>query len=56
MTDSDIYLPVAGTGRPDCRDSIERFETIDGVDALNISFPRAADQAAIEATMDVLSP
>ena len=48
-------LAVAGT--PDeCRDRIRQFEAIDGVDALNIAFPRAAERSDIEATMDVLAP
>jgi len=48
-------LAVAGTPE-ECRGRIERFGAIDGVDALNISFPRAADRADIEATMAVLAP
>ena len=48
-------LAVAGTPEA-CRDHIAQFEGIDGVDALNISFPRAAERADIEATMDVLAP
>jgi coenzyme F420-dependent oxidoreductase len=53
----DLLDSLAVAGTPDaCRDHIERFEAIDGVDALNISFPRAAERADIEATMDVLSP
>ncbi|MDS0258266.1 TIGR04024 family LLM class F420-dependent oxidoreductase [Haloarcula sp. S1CR25-12] len=48
-------LAVAGTPE-ECRDRIGEFEAIDGVDALNISFPRAAERADIEATMAVLAP
>ncbi|MBX0285720.1 TIGR04024 family LLM class F420-dependent oxidoreductase [Haloarcula salinisoli] len=48
-------LAVAGTPE-ECRDHIERFERIDGVDAINVSFPRAAERADIEATMAALAP
>jgi coenzyme F420-dependent oxidoreductase len=48
-------LAVAGTSE-ECREHIQRFETIDGIDALNISFPRAADQDQIRDTIDALAP
>ena len=48
-------LAVAGTPEQ-CREQITRFEAIDGVDALNVSFPRAADRQAIEATIDAVAP
>jgi len=55
--DDDLLDELAVAGTPEeCRDRIERFEAVDGVDALNISFPRAAERADIEQTMDVLAP
>jgi len=55
--DDDLLDALAVAGTPEeCRDRISEFEAIDGVDALNISFPRAAERADIEATMAVLAP
>ncbi len=55
--DDDLLDALAVAGTPEeCRDRIERFESIDGVDALNVSFPRGAERADIEATMDTLAP
>jgi alkanesulfonate monooxygenase SsuD/methylene tetrahydromethanopterin reductase-like flavin-dependent oxidoreductase (luciferase family) len=48
-------IAVAGTPE-ECLDRLDRFEGIEGVDAINVSFPRAADREAIDATMDVLAP
>jgi len=48
-------IAVAGTPE-DCRDRIAQFEDIDGVDAINISFPRAAEPDTIDTTIDVLAP
>ncbi|MBX0321503.1 TIGR04024 family LLM class F420-dependent oxidoreductase [Halomicroarcula sp. F13] len=53
----DLLDAIAVAGTPsECREQIERFESVDGVDALNVSFPRAADRADIDATIDVLAP
>ena len=48
-------LAVAGTPEV-CRERLARFEAIDGVDPVNVMFPRAADRAAIEATITALAP
>ncbi|MBV0923352.1 TIGR04024 family LLM class F420-dependent oxidoreductase [Halomicroarcula limicola] len=53
----DLLDEIAAAGTPEeCRDQIARFEDIDGVDAVNVSFPRAAERDVIDATIDVLAP
>ncbi|MDS0281504.1 TIGR04024 family LLM class F420-dependent oxidoreductase [Haloarcula onubensis] len=55
--DDDLLDALAVAGTPEeCRDRLARFEGIDGVDAINVSFPRAAQRADIEATMAALAP
>ena len=46
---------IAGTPE-ECRNRLETFERIDGVDAVSISFPRAAERDEIERTIDTLAP
>jgi coenzyme F420-dependent oxidoreductase len=48
-------LAVAGTPE-ECRDRIDEFEAIDGVTSASVSFPRAAEQADIQRTIETLSP
>lgn len=48
-------LGAAGTPE-EVRERVSEFERIDGVDAINVSFPRAAEPAEIEATIDALAP
>ncbi|MFC6732612.1 MULTISPECIES: TIGR04024 family LLM class F420-dependent oxidoreductase [unclassified Haladaptatus] len=38
------------------RDTLDRFASIDGVDAINVSFPRAASAEEIEQTLEALAP
>jgi coenzyme F420-dependent oxidoreductase len=38
------------------RERLERFEDVDGIDAVAVSFPRGAEQEEIETTMDALAP
>ncbi|WP_135302471.1 TIGR04024 family LLM class F420-dependent oxidoreductase [Haloarcula amylovorans] len=53
----DLLDEIAVAGTPEeCREQIARFESIDGVDAINVSFPRAAERDVIDATIDVLAP
>ncbi|GGN87021.1 TIGR04024 family LLM class F420-dependent oxidoreductase [Haloarcula pellucida] len=53
----DLLDAIAVAGTPEeCREQIGRFESLSGVDALNVSFPRAAERDDIEATIDVLAP
>ena len=48
-------LAVAGT-QDEAADRLEEFAAIDGVDAVSVSFPRAAEQEDINATLDALAP
>ena len=48
-------LGVWGTPET-ARNHFERFTDIEGVEAVSVSFPRAADLEAIESTMRALSP
>lgn len=48
-------LAVAGTPEQ-ARDRLEQFVTIDGVDALSVSFPRAAEPDDIDTTLAALAP
>ncbi|WP_436923006.1 TIGR04024 family LLM class F420-dependent oxidoreductase [Halosimplex amylolyticum] len=48
-------LGIAGT--PDeCRERYSAWESIDGVDAVSVSFPRGAEPDEIDATMRALAP
>ena len=55
---SDELLDELGAvGTPEeVRERVAEFEAIDGIDAINISFPRAAEPEEIESTIDVLAP
>jgi coenzyme F420-dependent oxidoreductase len=48
-------LGVWGTPET-AREQFRRFTGVDGVEAISVSFPRAADLEAIESTMRVLAP
>jgi coenzyme F420-dependent oxidoreductase len=48
-------LTVAGTPE-ECRERLAEFGSVDGVDAVAVSFPRAADREEIEATTAALAP
>ncbi|MFB6074980.1 MAG: TIGR04024 family LLM class F420-dependent oxidoreductase [Haloarculaceae archaeon] len=55
--DEDLLDDLAAAGTPDeCRQRLERFADVDGVDALSVSFPRGADPDEIEATARALAP
>lgn len=49
------HLCAAGTPE-EARESIERFEAVEGLDALAVSFPRGARSEEIERTIEALSP
>jgi coenzyme F420-dependent oxidoreductase len=56
LTD-ELLDEVAVAGTPaECRDRIEQFEQIDGIDAVSVSFPRGADEDEIIQTAEVLAP
>lgn len=48
-------MGVAGTPE-EARDQLETFESLDGVDAIAVSFPRGASTEEITATTEALSP
>ncbi len=54
----DALLDELGAvGTPEhAREQLERFEAIDGVDAVSVSFPRAAELEEIQATLEALAP
>ncbi|MFB6178368.1 MAG: TIGR04024 family LLM class F420-dependent oxidoreductase [Halorientalis sp.] len=53
----ELIEDVAVAGTPeDAADQLGTFGDIDGLDAINISFPRAADHDQILQTMDALAP
>ncbi|MDZ7702790.1 MAG: TIGR04024 family LLM class F420-dependent oxidoreductase [Halobacteriales archaeon] len=53
----ELLDELGAIGTPEhAQEQFERFAAIDGVDALSVSFPRGADLAEIETTLDVLAP
>ena len=53
----DLLEQLAVWGTPEsARERFRRFTDVDGVEAVSVSFPRAADLEAIESTMRALSP
>jgi coenzyme F420-dependent oxidoreductase len=55
--DDDLLSDLCALGTPDeAREELRKFEVIDGVDRVAVSFPRGATQYEIEATIDALAP
>ena len=53
----DLLEQLAVWGSPEsASERLRRFTDADGVEAVSVSFPRAADLEAIESTMRALSP
>ncbi|WP_232685652.1 TIGR04024 family LLM class F420-dependent oxidoreductase [Halobacterium zhouii] len=53
----DLLDSLAAVGTPEqAREQFEEFAAVDGVDAVAVSFPRAAEREVIDATMDALAP
>jgi len=53
----DLLEQLAVWGTPEsARERFRRFTDVDGVEAVSVSFPRAADLEAIESTMRALAP
>ncbi|MCH7661520.1 MAG: LLM class flavin-dependent oxidoreductase, partial [Euryarchaeota archaeon] len=53
----DLLDRLCAAGTPDeARESIERFEAVEGLDAIAVGFPREANEAEIEATIEALAP
>jgi len=48
---------LAAAGHPEeCRERLAAFERVEGVDAVSVGFPRAADAGELAATADALAP
>jgi len=55
--DVDLLDTFAAAGTPEhCRQQLERFATINGVDSVSVSFPRGASEDDIETTVAALAP
>ncbi|MFP8951899.1 TIGR04024 family LLM class F420-dependent oxidoreductase [Natrialbaceae archaeon A-arb3/5] len=55
--DDELLDEFCAAGSPTTvRESIARYEEIDGVDAVGVSFPRGAEHEEIRETMDALAP
>ena len=53
----DLLASLGAVGTPEeARARFDEFASIDGVDAIAVSFPRAAERDIIDATMDALAP
>jgi coenzyme F420-dependent oxidoreductase len=54
---NDLLDSLAAAGTPaEVRERFDEFASIEGVDAVAVSFPRAADREVIDATLDVVAP
>ncbi|OIB55910.1 TIGR04024 family LLM class F420-dependent oxidoreductase [Natrialba sp. SSL1] len=57
LVDEAILDDLCAAGTPaEVREQVERYEAVDGIDAVAVSFPREADEADVTQTMDVLAP
>ncbi|WP_132060051.1 TIGR04024 family LLM class F420-dependent oxidoreductase [Halorussus amylolyticus] len=55
--DDDLLADLGAVGTPEeARESLSKFEAIEGVDRVAVSFPRGAETSEIEATIDALAP
>ena len=55
--DDAVLDAFSAAGHPEeCRERLADFEAVDGVDAVAVSFPRAADSEEIAATTEALAP
>ena len=53
----DLLDTLGAVGTPDhAREQLEKFETMDGVDTVSVSFPRGADLDEIDATLEAMAP
>ncbi|WP_049921315.1 TIGR04024 family LLM class F420-dependent oxidoreductase [Halopiger djelfimassiliensis] len=57
LLDDDLLGELCAAGDPEtAREALAEYETIDGVDAVAVSFPRGADEDEIRETMAALAP
>lgn len=53
----DLVDDLTAAGHPgECRERLQEFEAVEGVDAVAVGFPRAADRDEMLATVEALSP
>jgi coenzyme F420-dependent oxidoreductase len=53
----DLLDEFAAAGHPEeCRERVQEFEAVEGVDAVAISFPRSADSEELQTTASELAP
>ena len=53
----DLVDALGAVGTPEhARHRLEQFESIDGVDAVSVSFPRGANLDEIDATLEAMAP
>ncbi|WP_121741041.1 TIGR04024 family LLM class F420-dependent oxidoreductase [Natronorubrum halophilum] len=57
LVDENILDDLCAVGDPEtAREQLERYEAVDGLDAIAVSFPRGADGGEIRRTMDAVAP
>jgi coenzyme F420-dependent oxidoreductase len=57
LVDENLLGDLAAAGTPEAaRDGLAAFESIDGLDAVAVAFPRGADLDQIDDTVDALAP
>jgi coenzyme F420-dependent oxidoreductase len=55
--DDSLLDALAAAGTPEtCREQLDRFAAVEGVDAISVSFPRGASTAEVEATVEAVAP
>ncbi len=57
LVDDDLLDALAAAGTPGAvRERFDEFAAIEGLDAIAVSFPRAADPEVVDATLDAVAP
>ncbi|OLZ40101.1 oxidoreductase [Natrinema saccharevitans] len=57
LVDENILDDLCAAGSPEtAREQLERYEAVDGLDAIAVSFPRGADEDQVRETMKAVAP
>ncbi|WP_455449177.1 TIGR04024 family LLM class F420-dependent oxidoreductase [Natrinema thermotolerans] len=57
LVDENILDDLCAAGSPEtAREQLERYEDVDGLDAIAVSFPRGADEDQVRETMKAVAP
>ncbi|QCC59666.1 TIGR04024 family LLM class F420-dependent oxidoreductase [Natrinema thermotolerans] len=57
LVDENILDDLCAAGSPEtAREQLERYEDVDGLDAIAVSFPRGADEDQVRETMQAVAP